>query len=289
MNTATNILSGNMFKTSIILFFISSLIIGLVKKLRKLFTKNKKLAIFYALFILLTFALTGLLSWQKVLNDSPLNSFIGIQFVFLLLGLIHLYILNTFFPELSNEDSNFFGGFLFTLAVMCIGFIAFSNVVNTFRPAFSFTFLGSGLFFLIPFLIKKLYDFAINIPVPIYKKWLYPLNPNFKDPTQNELTNPAVISFEFQKKHEDDDITNFRIKAPENMEFGKLFYFFINDYNTRHPEDTIEFLDEQTQQPYEWIFYFKPNWLGNLNHIDFSKTVLNNTIRENSVIVCQRF
>ena len=74
----------------------------------------------------------------------------------------------------------------------------------------------------------------------------------------------------------------------ENMEFGKLFYFFINDYNERHPESNIEHLNSTTQLPHEWIFYFKPNWLGNINHIDFSKTVLSNEIKENDVIVCQR-
>lgn len=288
MNAVTNILNGNMFKASIILFFISSILIGVLKKVRSLFTKNKKLAIVYLLFILLTFALAGLLSSHKVFNDTPLNSFIGIQFVFLLIGIAHLFILNKYFPELSNDKTNFINEFLFTIAILCIGYISYINVVNKFRPAYSYMFLGAGLFFLLPFLIHKLYQFATNIPVPIYKKWKYPLENEIADPTKNELTNPVVISFEFQKKHNDKEITNFKIKAPENMEFGKLFYFFINDYNERHPEAAIEYLDQNTQNPYEWGFYFKPNWMGSSKHIDFNKTTANNQIKENDIIVCHR-
>jgi len=288
MNSITNIMNGNMFKVSLGLFFISSIIFGVMKKLRSLFSKNKKLAILYILFVLLTFALAALLCSPKVLNDTPLNSFIGIQFVFLLLGIIHLYVLDKYFPDLANDKTNFFNEFLFTILILCIGFIAYLNVINRFRPSFSYIFLGAGTFFLIPFLFKKLYEFAFSIPVPVYKKWAFPLDNSVKDPTKNELTNPAVISLEFQKVFDDKEITNFRIKAPENMEFGKLFYFFINDYNERHPESTIQYLNDNTQEPHNWIFFFKPNWMGNVKHIDYSRTVLNNTIKENDVIVCQR-
>lgn len=277
-----------MFKVSLGLFFISSIIMGLVSKLRTIFTKNKKAGILYLLFILVTFALTGLLSSSYVLNDTPLNSFIGIQIVFLILGILHLYVMEKYFPDLSKDKSGFFHKFLFTIVILCIGLIVYMNVVNRFRTSFSFTFLGASIVFLIPFLFNKVYKFAFSIPVSVYNKWLYPLDNSIKDPTKNELTNPAVISFEFQKNNNDKDITNFRIKAPENMDFGKLFYFFINDYNERHPESKIEYLNPENMQPQEWIFFFKPNWLGNLKHIDYNKTVSNNNVKENDVIVCQR-
>lgn len=288
MNAVTNIMNGNMFKVSLGLFFISAIIMGLMKKLRAIFTKNKKTGLLYLLFIILTFALTGLLSSSLVLNDTPLNSFIGFQFIFLILGILHIYVMEKFFPDLSKDKTGFFNEFLFTIVFLCIGLIVFMNVVNRFKPAFSFIFLGSSLFFLIPFLFNKVYKFAYNIPVSVYNKWLYPLDNSIKEPTKNELTNPAVISFEFQKNNNDKDITNFRIKAPENMDFGKLFYFFINDYNERHPESKIEYLNPETMQPQEWIFFFKPNWLGNLKHINYNKTVSSNNIKENDVIVCQR-
>lgn len=288
MNALTNIMNGNMFKLSLGMFLISAIIFALMSKMRTLFSKNKKAALLYLLFIIITFALAALLSSQIVLNDSPLSSFIGIQVVFLILGMVHIHVMDRFFPDLKKDKTNFFHEFLFSIVVLCLGLIVYMNVVNMFRPPFSFLFLGAGLSFIIPFFFYKLYKLAFGIPVPIYKKWLYPLDKSIKEPGKNELTNPAVISFEFQKNNGTDETTNFRIKAPENMEFGKLFYFFINDYNERHPDSTIEYLNPVNNNPQEWVFYFKPRWLGTIRHINCDKTVLHNHIRENHIIVCQR-
>lgn len=289
MNPASA-LNGHVFKASIVLFILSSIIMGLVKNLRQLFSRNKIQAIIYALFIIVTFALIGLLSSHKVLNDTISNSFLGMQILFLILGSLHLYVLKRFFPDLEsdNKDSGIFTQFLFSLVIVFIGFIGYINVINQFRPSFVYLFLSSGIFFIIPFLTYKLFLYATNIPVRVYKTWFYPIGENIKDPSKQELTNPSVIAFEFQKKNNDNELTNFRIKAPENMEFGKLFYFFIEDYNERHPDGTIEFLNEKSQAPYGWNFYFKPNWVGNTQHIDFSKSVLSNNIKENDIIVCRR-
>ncbi len=287
MGSVSSIIQGDAFKLSLGFLIIGSLIMMLATKLRKLFTKNKKKAIIYAILILITFALTGLLSSGKVLNDTPLNSFIGFQVVFAILGGFHIYVLRNYFEDLSERENAFFPELLFTLAILCIGLIAFFNVTNRFKEPFKFIYLASAFAFVIPLLVYKLYEFALLIPVPVFKQWLYPLDESIKDPTSGELENPLVISFEFQKKQYEDDITNFRVKAPESMEFGKLFYFFINDYNERHPESKIEFVD-QTQNPQGWIFYFKPNWWSSLKHINFSKTVSGNSIKEDSVIICQR-
>lgn len=283
-----NISNGDILKLNIGLFVISTVIMMLVTKLRKLFTKNKKRAIIYAIIILATFALTGLLSSSKVLNDTPLNSFYGFEFIFFGLGILHLYILRKYFPALSEDKSEFFPEFLFTLAYVSLGLIAFLQVVNRFRSPFSYVFISSALLFVIPTLVFKMYEFAMLIPVPIYKIWLFPLNKDIKDPTIAELAHPRVISFEFRKKEIESDITNFKVKAPINMEFGKLFYFFIIDYNAREPGNNIETLDEKTQQPCGWVFHFKPNWWSPLQHIDFSNTIAANHIKEDSVIICRR-
>ena len=86
MGSIGNIANGNILKLSIGLMIISTLIMMLATKLRKLFTKNKKHAIIYALIILVSFALIGLLSSSKVLNDTPINSFFGFQFLFFCSG-----------------------------------------------------------------------------------------------------------------------------------------------------------------------------------------------------------
>lgn len=272
-------------KISVLLFLVSALIFGVAKKLRKLINQDKKKFLIYALFSLLTFALTGLLSAPVVLNDTPLSSFIGIQVIMLIMGLLHLYVMDKYF---SFEDSNFNHELLFSILILFIGLIGFVNVLNNFRPLLSNIFLGAGLFFIIPLILKQLVISAYSIPMAYFKKWTYPLNNKIRDPLSHELTNPEVISFEFQKNIEDHEVTNFRVKAPMNMEFGKLFYFFINDYNERHPQSPITYLNTNSQEPYSWNFFFKSNWLGISKYIDFSKTVAQNNIKENDVIVCQR-
>ncbi|WP_452224809.1 TssN family type VI secretion system protein [Lacinutrix chionoecetis] len=288
MGSFSSLLNGNAFKISILMLIVGSVIMMLFTKVRKVFSKQKKQAIFYAIFILITFALVGFISSSKFLNDTALNSFIGMQIVFLLLGILHLFIMRKYFDSLSESKSDFFSEFLFTIAITLIGLFAFLNVVTRFRESINYTFMSSAVFFIVPFLTYKLYEFSLLIPVPVYKKWFYPLEVDVKEPTKKELENPLVISFEFQKKEDLPDITNFRVKAPENMEFGKLFYFFINDYNERHPESTIDYLDFKTSEPHGWIFYRKPNWIRSLRHINFAKTVAGNDIREDHVIVCQR-
>ncbi len=288
MGSVQSLIQGDAFKVSIIFFFIGSLIMILFGKLRKLFTKNKKKAILYALLILVTFALVGLLSSSKVFNDSAINSFIGVQSLFLILGGVHVYVLRTFFEDFQEERSDFFKEFLFTIAIVCIGLIAFFNVVSYFKESFKFIYLSAAFAFLVPFLFYKLYEFAFLIPVPVYKKWMYPLRENIKDPTSVELENPLVISFEFKKNRDTDDITNFRVKAPMGMEFGKLFYFFLNDYNERHPESKIEFLNKKGDHPLGWVFHYKPHWWSTLKHINFLKTVEGNDLKENHIVICHR-
>ncbi len=282
------IINNDILKINIGLFIIGTLIMTMVTKLRKLFAKNKKMAIGYALFVLLTFALTALLSSNKVLNDIPINSYYGIQFMFFALGILHLFVLRKFFPELSSDSAEFFPEFLFTIAYTCLGLIAFLQIVSRFRPSFSYLFAASALLFIIPTLIYKMYEFALEIAIPVYDSWLYPLGKEIKDPTKEELANPKVISFEFRKNEDEDDITNFRVKAPQAMEFGKLFYFFLVDYNERHPEGEIEILDEKTQVPCSWSFHLKPNWWSTVKRINFNKTVAANNIKEDSVIICNR-
>ncbi|MBQ4821281.1 TssN family type VI secretion system protein [Aquimarina sp. MMG016] len=279
--------SMDSLKLGIVMIAISALLMGFVAGLKKLFTKNKKKFFLYILVTLLLFAATALLSNEKVLNDIPLNSFIGFQVIFLLLGCLHVFALRKFFPDLSESITDFWSEFLYTIVTTLLGLFAFIMVVELYKPEYKYIFLASAIFFITPFMVVKLYEYAISVPMPIYKKWFYPIDKKMKDPKAEELTNPLVISFEFNKGENHEELSNFRLKAPEKMEFGKLFYFFINDYNDRHPEGEIKFLDDKNN-PYGWVFYTKPKWFKAQNHIDFTRTVEGNNIKEDDVIICKR-
>ncbi len=281
------ILQGNVIKVSMLFFLVGSAIMFIVKDIKKLFTKDKKKTIIYALILLLVFGLVGFLSSSKVLNDTPLNSFIGIQVLFLIMGGVHVWAMRKFFGDLSEDKTKMFNELFFTIGLLFLGIIAFYRVITHFKPAFTLIFLAATLVFLVPLLFYKLYEFALLIPVKIYEQWMYPLGENIKDPTPNELKDPLVISFEFKKTDKSKELTNFRVKAPANLEFGRLFYFFLTDYNERHPEGTIDFLDKE-EKPNKWIFYKKPSFFRSAMYINPEKTTNNNSLKENDIIICER-
>ncbi len=279
--------SPEVIKMSIIFLIVGTLLMIFMKGIKKLFSKKRKQVLIYLFVLVLLFALTALLCNPMVLNNIPLHNFFAFQFIFLLLGILHFYVSREYFETLSEKTSSFWSEFLFTVALSCIALIAFFFITNLYKPEYKFVFLGSALWFLVPILVIKTYEFAMTIPLPVYKKWYYPVGKNIKDPKDEELINPQVISFEFHKDEKTSELTNFRLKAPEKMEFGRLFYFFINDYNDRHPESKIAYLDSKNE-PHGWIFYKKPSWYSFMKYIDFIRTVESNGVREDNVIICQR-
>ncbi|MGO3184407.1 MAG: TssN family type VI secretion system protein [Aequorivita sp.] len=272
---------------SIIFLVIGVILMVFMKGIKKLFAKKRKQVLIYLLVMVALFALTALISNPHVLNNIPLHNLFAFQFIFLLLGILHVYVSREHFEVLSEKTGSFWSEFIFTIAIACIGLIGFFFITNMFKPEYKFVFLGAALWFLIPMLVIKTYEFAMTIPLPIYKKWFYPIGKNIRDPKDEELINPQVISFEFHKDDKTAELSNFRLKAPEKMEFGRLFYFFINDYNDRHPESKIVFLNP-SNEPNGWIFYKKPSWYTVMKYIDFARTVESNGIREDNVIICQR-
>lgn len=282
------LVNSGVFRLSVVFVLLGTLIMTLVKKIRKLFAKNKLKALIYALVIILSFALIGLLSSSAVLNNIPLFSFLGMEILFFAMGVLHLWVLRKFFPSLSEDRSDFFSEFFFSLIYVCFGLVSFLHVVDKFRAPFSYLFATSAILFLLPTLIYKMYELASLIPVPIFKTWKYPLGQDIKDPTADELAQPIIISFEFRKKINDAEITNFRVKAPKPMKLSKLFYFFILDYNERHPESKIEFVHAKNQIPFDWMFHLKPNMFRSIGPLDFDKTIATNKIKENAVIICKR-
>ncbi|MGB0950094.1 MAG: TssN family type VI secretion system protein [Marinirhabdus sp.] len=280
-------LSLETLQMAIIFLVVGTVLMILMKGIKKLFSKKKKQVLIYLLVLFVTFALTALISNEKVLNNIPLYNLYAFQFIFLLLGILHIYVCREYFGVLSEKAGSFWSEFIFTIAVCCIALIGFVVVCNLFKPEYSYVFLGAALWFIVPMLVVKTYEFSMSIPLPVYKKWYYPVGKNIKDPKNEELINPHVISFEFHKDEKTSELSNFRLKAPEKMAFGKLFFFFINDYNDRHPESKIIYLNDQNE-PNGWIFYKKPRWYSVMKYIDYVRTVESNGIREDSVIICQR-
>jgi hypothetical protein len=212
--------------------------------------------------------------------------------IFLSFGIIHMVINHKkyFSSDGKNGTKNFIGEVLFAMSVVLFTVLVFSSLqyflTKDGKNFLFYPMMLSTLAFFIPVLVMHTFEAAYEIPPPVYPTWLYPdkpLNLPEDDPREKLL----VIGFEISKKITDTKRTYFRAKAPENIYFGDLYYFFLNDYNEVQSETPIEFCDK-SQAPCEWVFRLKRKWYQGRKILDPALSVKDNGIKENSVIVCQR-
>lgn len=221
------------------------------------------------------------------LKDTSLNQrLISFQIYFAVAGIIHLKTFHDYFKKFEaknfiSEIAIIFSASLFLAAFMYVIIKYFSD------GEFSLYLLTSLFFFVLPTLCYKLFEYSISIPVKLHKRWFYPLNDKYPSPKVSEMKNIIILNLVFQKKATDTQIINFKVKAPRAIDFGRLFYYFINDYNEKNPNSQIHFVDEKNQ-PYGWYFYSKPKWFSSSEYIDPEQAIDTNNIKDGSTIICQR-
>jgi Type VI secretion system, TssN len=268
------------------MFSISMFIGLLASRIRRSFKPFSKRAIWYLLISMLVMCVIALLAAIKPFNTYSGN-YITSQFLMMAAGALHLYCME---KKLSwGNDHAFWPDFLYTFLLMLAGGICYALVyrlVN--KEGLEFYMMSSAIFFMVPLFVIYTFRRAMAIPPKIFKLWFYPVHEPVEDPDEGKLKNMLLISFEFQKNGTDRYYTNFRTKAPVDMELGDLFYYFINDYNERHANSHINYVN-QLGQPNGWMFYKKPKWYTIFTkYMDADKTIFINAIRENDVVVCAR-
>ena len=277
-----------------LLIILGALTVGLAAVLAKMITKiqgnfkpYRKATLVYLLCGLLFFAIVALAAYPGFFS-SKTGVLVFFQAYFLLLGVAHFYCMHQYLAWSGNQKA-FWLELVFTFLIGLFGSISFLliyHLVN--HNGLQYVMSGSILFFLVPFFFYHTFQGAIDIPPKILKEWFYPVQQEMEEPEDSKMKNLLVISFEFQKMTNDPHYTNFRAKAPVDMDMGQLFYYFINDYNERHPNGKIEFVNP-SGEPHGWIFYKKNRWYSVLTkYIDAEKTIYTNRIKENDVIICTR-
>lgn len=260
---------------------VFTLVIGKVRGAVKPYIKSSLL---YMVACCALFALAGLCI--TIPFSSYLKHFVFFQIVFIVIGTAHLFLQYRFL-KWAGEGS-FWAQLIFLVILMVAGAMCFVMTYRiTNREGIELIMATAVTAFIVPFFVFQTYSAAIGIPAKIFRQWHYPVNAHIQDPDESKLKNLLVISFEFQKKETDRYFTNFRAKAPADMEFGQLFYYFINDYNERHPNAAIHFAQEGA--PNGWIFFKKPRWYTIVTqYVDTDRTIFLNNIKENDVIICSR-
>jgi hypothetical protein len=266
---------------------LSALFSKMVEKVKGSVKPYIKSTIIYSLIALLFFAIIGFTAHPSIFTDH-ITFFIFYQAYFLLFGLVHFHVMHRFLRWSGNEAA-FPAETVFNIILSIVGSICFMLVFKWKSTEGMVPMMLTACYvFILPGFVYQTFRKAIAIPLKIIKQWQYPFDQTIVDPDESKFKNLLVISFEFQKQTNDNHFTNFRAKAPADMEFGELFYFFLNDYNERHANSKIGFV-EVNGTPHEWIFYKKPKWHTVLTqYIDTEKTIFNNKIRENDVIICSR-
>ena len=271
---------------SVSLLAIAAVLLPLTMSRVKEIKKYKMETLLYFFITALCFGITGLLGLTTLLDDLT-TFFIILQIFALIIGILHTVIVYRMLPWTSKNK--FVWEFLFSFSIACLGALLLLLVLKFIAGLviLHYLMLTAIFWFFVPFLFVQAFNRYLAIPSKIFRKWYYPVGKEIADPLDSELVALLVVSFVFHKKMNDPEITTFRAKAPQKMVFGRLFYYFINDYNERHPESTIEFTDQQNH-PFGWVFYLKPRWIGMRRYIDPEQIIRDNRIKENSIIVCQR-
>jgi hypothetical protein len=254
------------------------LYLGLVKDA----SGNKTKLILYLFVTGILISLLSLLGTRQFIRLSA-GFFIVSYAWMLIIGILHLWLFEKIIP-LENKNG---GRILFTIAACCFGYVLFILSFKVFFKApFPRLFFLPAFFFIVPTFVIIAFNYFEMIPVKVYKVWLFPAPGTLADPSDSEMTDPLIVNFEIRKQSSDDH-TVFKAKAPRSMKLGRLFYFFIMDYNSRHPDNPIV-ISGGENEPFKWSFCLSAGLLAGKRRLDPEMSVSKNGIKENASVICER-
>jgi len=248
---------------------------------RKIFTKT---IITYTLVFLLLVAATRALNYLNI-NNARIN-FSLYQLIFLLMGILHCYLIVTRFFKGSSKA--FLMGLIYTISITIIGGLALIFVFQfTDQLQENFLIASSLLIFPLPYIIYYTFYYGNSIPTPIYNTWSWPDEPPDIDdyPEDDSFLLSLVVTPSSRGLRTKEIIC----RGPVNFKFGDFFYAAVAEYNERdNVTQKVEVLDEE-QQPYGWMFFEKSNSFWKKDRmIDFDLSIYYNDLGDKSHIICKR-
>lgn len=276
---------GEALVYALIIIAIAVLLTMLISAKTQKLKQEKKKYFYYVLAQALLFVVFSCILYN--LKDVIVSQrFVAFQVYFAITGAIHFRMFRIYFKKFEAKKIFTEIAISFVTGLFIAAFI--SMIAGYFGELDYLNYLvATLLFFIIPTLCYILFETAISIPAKLHKRWFYPLNSLYPSPQTSEMRNVIILNLVFQKKSNDKDIINFKVKAPRAFDFGRLFYYFINDYNEKNPNGKINHLDEK-DQPYGWYFHTKPKWFGSADYIDPELAIDTNNIKDGATIICQR-
>ncbi|WP_265429828.1 TssN family type VI secretion system protein [Chryseobacterium sp. YIM B08800] len=248
--------------------------------------KYKSKFYIYLFSMAFVYAIIALLGYNKLFSDENLYEFIFYQICSLLIGIAHCYAYRAYFQKFGFKKSEM--EYLFALISVCYASVPFL-LIYSFLNGTELTYLVLGHFivFFIPTFLNDTFNRAMAIPPKVYLTWQFPENyKKVAGVSDEEMRDLVVFSFLMDKDKNATKYSIYRGKGPTRIDFGRLFYNFVLDYNNRHPGDQIQLEDENGF--FSWVFFLQPKWNESTKYIDPNLTLYMNGIEENSVIFCMR-
>ncbi|MGV2451583.1 UNVERIFIED_CONTAM: TssN family type VI secretion system protein [Ralstonia mannitolilytica] len=240
----------------------------------------------YLLGMLFISSLIGFIGYNKLFGDHILFEFIFYQISSLAVGSFHCYMYRIFFGKFGDEVKGL--EYFFVLLIIGYNMIPFALIYTFFHGIqFAFLMLGQYVLFLLPTLLNETFNRAMAIPPQIYRTWHFPENyKNLPGVTDEEMRDLVVFTLLIDKDRDAKNYSAYKAKGPTRIDFGRLFYSFILDYNEKNPESEIKVEGENGF--YEWVFFLRPKWYESTKYVDADLPLYMNGIEENSVVICAR-
>jgi hypothetical protein len=246
---------------------------------------NVKKNIWTSLLIVFVLSIGGLFG----LSDSLYEGFwffIFMQMLALLIGIIlnKLFLKNYF----SSFNTKIISEISYLLFIISLSYFLFSFLFNYLsKTTLGYTYSNSLLILIIPYFITLAFNHFINIPASIYKVWY--LNEEREEPDFDKINvrDVYLLSLDLLKNVNDKGVSNIKVKAPLEMNFGDWYQSFILNYNEKFTENMIQykFLDGSSMG---WVFYTKPSFFSGRRFIDPNKSITQNKLNEKVTIVASR-
>ncbi|SMO72697.1 hypothetical protein SAMN06265171_105264 [Chryseobacterium rhizoplanae] len=240
----------------------------------------------YLLGVMIVSSLIGFVGYNQLFADHIQLEFIFYQLSSLAVGSLHCYIYRTFFRKFGDEVKGL--EYFFVLLMIGYSIIPFA-LIYTFFNGIQFVFLMSGQYvlFFLPTVLNETFNRAMAIPPQIYRTWHFPENyKNLPGVTDEEMKDLVVFTLLIDKDRNAKNYSAYKAKGPTRIDFGRLFYSFILDYNEKNSESEIKVEGENGF--YDWVFFLRPKWYESTKYVDADLPLYMNGIEENSVVICAR-
>ncbi|HEY5750121.1 MAG TPA: TssN family type VI secretion system protein [Chryseolinea sp.] len=281
-----NLLDPHVLMAAVVLVILCTLTTMIFATITPAFKKKLKSHFFpYVVILMLVYALLTFLSNNKIFTGLT-QMFLFHQVSALCLGVLQVRFYRSYFSEF-DEDNIWKEAFFCLLAALyaLVPFVVVYTFLN--GPQFAFVMATHSIAFLAPTWYYMTFSKAMQIPAKILLTWDFPTTTNaFPEMLDDELRDVVILAFKVSRDNQSTDFLTLRAKAPIRVDFKRVFYHLVMDYNQEHLGQGIEPFN--TTEPYRWTFFLKGAWYQQPKFINADFTLSMNGISDNATIVCYR-